>query len=175
MITVKTLITGDVGAGKTEFIRTVSDIDPVLIREKVTGGSTRLEPETAAAMDFGRVSLDDDLVLHLYGTTGLIRFDFIYDILSTGILGCVVLVDSTRLQTCPPTRRTVDFIEVVSDSPYVVVANKQDAEDAFSAEDIRYVLSVADDVPVLPCVARNKEQVKEVLYTLFDRTLVSAN
>jgi signal recognition particle receptor subunit beta len=169
------LITGDVGAGKTEFIRTISEIEPVLTEAKVTGEFAELKPETTVAMDFGRITVDDELVLYLYGMPGQIRFDFIWEMLSTGILGYVVLVDSTRLQTCLATRQAVDFFEAFSDVPYVVVANKQDVENAFSVEDIRYVLSLADGVPVLPCIALDKEQVKEVLFTLFDRILASVS
>jgi len=171
LITVKMLVTGDVGAGKTEFIRAVSEIEPVSTEATITDELAELKPETVVSMDFGRITVDDDLVLHLYGTPGQIRLDFIREVLSAGILGYVVLVDSTRLHTCPATRRAVDFLETVSDNPYVVVANKQDAENAFSAEDIRYVLSLSDGVPVLPCIALNKELVKEVLFTLFDRIL----
>jgi signal recognition particle receptor subunit beta len=168
------LITGDVGAGKTEFIRTISEIEPVLTEAKVSDEFAELKPETTVAMDFGRVTVDDDLVLHLYGTPGQIRFDFMWEILSTGILGYVVLVDSTRPQTCPATRRVVDFFEVISDVPYVVVANKQDVEDAFSADDIRHILSLDDGVPVLSCNALEKEDVKGVLLALFDRILAAA-
>jgi signal recognition particle receptor subunit beta len=171
LITVKTLVTGDVGAGKTEFIRAVSEVEPISTGAAIADELTGLKSETAVAMDFGRITVDDDLVVHLYGTPGQIRLDFIREVLSAGILGYVVLVDSTRLYTCPATRGAVDFLETVSDNPYVVVANKQDAKNAFSAEDIRYVLSLADGVPVLPCVALDKELVKEVLFTLFDRIL----
>jgi signal recognition particle receptor subunit beta len=171
LITVKMLITGDVGAGKTEFIRTISEIEPVSTEARITDEFAELKPETTVAMDFGRITVDDDLILHLYGTPGQIRFDFMWEILSTGILGYVVLVDSTRPQTCPATRRVVDYFEAISEVPYVVVANKQDVENAFSVEDIRHILSLDDGVPVLPCNALDKGQVKEVLLTLFDRIL----
>jgi signal recognition particle receptor subunit beta len=174
MLTAKMLITGDVGAGKTEFIRTISEIDPVKTEAKVTDEFAELKPETTVAMDFGRITVDDDLVLHLYGTPGQIRFDFMWDILSAGILGYIVLVDSTRPQTGPATRRVIDFFDAISDVPYVVVANKQDAANAFSADDIRNILSLDDGVPVLPCNAKDKGQVKEVLITLFDRILAAA-
>ena len=173
MIAIKMLITGDVGAGKTEFIRTISEIEPVKTEAKVTDEFAELKPETTVAMDFGRITVDDGLVLHLYGTPGQIRFDFMWEILSTGILGYVVLVDSTRPQTCPTTRRVVEFFETISDVPYVVVANKQDVEDAFSTDDIRHILSLDDGIPVLPCNALDKGQVKEVLLVLFDRILAS--
>ncbi|UCE27828.1 MAG: ATP/GTP-binding protein [Candidatus Coatesbacteria bacterium] len=171
MTTVKMLITGDVGSGKTEFIRTISEIDPVSTEAKVTDDLADLKLETTVAMDFGRITVDDDLVLHLYGTPGQIRFDFMWEILSTGILGYIVMVDSTRPQTCPATRRVIDFFEVISDVPYIVVANKQDVDNAFSADDVRHILSLDEGVPVLPCSALDKEDVKEVLLTLFERIL----
>jgi small GTP-binding protein len=171
LINLKILITGDVATGKTEFIRTISEIEPVSTEARVTDGFVNLKTETTVAMDFGRITVDDDIVLHLYGTPGQIRFDFMWEILSMGILGYVVLVDSTRPQTCPATRCVIDFFETVSNTPYVVVANKQDVGGALAPDDVRYVLSLSGNITVVPCNAKDKNSVKAVLLTLLDHVL----
>lgn len=168
--TVKILITGDVGAGKTQFIRTVSEIDIVSTDRPVSDEFRELKSETTVAMDFGRLTLDDDLVLHLFGTPGQVRFDFMWEILSYGMWGYVILFDSSRPDTCWSTRRIVDFFEALGNVPYVVVANKQDLPGCLSPEEVAYILALDDgDPPVLPCRANRREDVKDVLLQLFDR------
>jgi len=168
--TVKILITGDVGAGKTEFIRTISEIDIVSTDRPVTDEFRELKAETTVAMDFGRLTVDDGLVLHLYGTPGQVRFDFMWEILSLGMWGYIILFDSSRPETCWNTRRIIDFFEELGNVPFVLVANKQDAADALSPEDVGYILALdGNNGPVLPCCARNRDDVKEVLLALFDR------
>ena len=171
---VKILITGDVGAGKTEFIRTISEIDIVSTDRRVTDEFRELKAETTVAMDFGRLTVDDNLVLHLYGTPGQVRFDFMWEILSLGMWGYVILFDSARPETCWSTRRIIDFFEELGDVPYVVVANKQDSEGALSAEDVGYILALDGNAPVLPCCAKNRDDVREVLLTLFGRIEAAA-
>lgn len=169
---VKILITGDVGAGKTEFIRTVSEIDIVSTDRRVTDEFKELKEKTTVAMDFGRISVDDGLVLHLFGTPGQVRFDFMWEILSLGMLGYIILFDSSRPDTCWNTRRIIDFFEALDDVPYVVVANKQDVEGALTPEDVAYILAIdGTPVPVLSCVATEKESVKNILLCLFQRII----
>ncbi len=171
---VKILVTGDVGAGKTQFIRTVSEIDIVATDRRVTDEFKELKGETTVAMDFGRLTVDDDLVLHLFGTPGQVRFDFMWDILSLGMLGYVIMFDSSRPQTCWSTRRIIDFFEDLGGLPYVVAANKQDVTNALSPADVAYVLAVDDGTPVLPCRATEREDVKRVLLTLFEKIVSPA-
>jgi small GTP-binding protein len=173
---VKLLITGDVNAGKTEFIRSISEIDIISTDAKVTDDYVELKEMTTVAMDFGRLTIDEGLVLHLYGTPGQSRFDFMWEILSAGILGYVVMVDSTRPYTLPSTRRIIDFFDNITDGdcPYVVVANKQDLPGAFSAEDIRNMLSVPDRIPVIACVASEKKHCKNVVLELCELIISSA-
>lgn len=173
--TVKILITGDVGAGKTEFIRSVSEIDIVSTDKRVTDEFRELKEKTTVAMDFGRISVDEDLVLHLFGTPGQMRFDFMWEILSLGMLGYVILFDSSRPDTCWNTRRIIDFFEALDDVPYVVVANKQDVKGALRPDEVAYILAIdGTGVPVLSCIATEKESVKDILLCLFQRIMKSA-
>ena len=100
MQTVKMVVTGPFSAGKTEFIQSVSEIDVVSTERKISSAAERSVKEaTTVAMDFGRITVDEDLVLYLFGTPGQKRFDFMWEILSEGMLGFIVMVDSTRPET----------------------------------------------------------------------------
>lgn len=171
MQTVKMVVTGPFNAGKTEFIRAVSEIDVVSTERKISDVTTRVKKETTVAMDFGRITVDDDLVLYLFGTPGQKRFDFMWEILSEGMLGFVVLVDSVRPETFREARRILDIFRAYASTPYVVAANKQDMEDAWSPEDLRIALKVRPHIKLLPCVATDKESVKNVLLELLYRIL----
>jgi len=174
MQTVKMVVTGPFNAGKTEFIRTVSEIDVVSTERKITDVTSRVKRETTVAMDFGRITVDEDLVLYLFGTPGQKRFDFMWEILSEGMLGFVVLVDSVRPETFREVRRILNIFRSYATAPYVVAANKQDMQDAWSPDDLRIALKVRPGVKMLPCVATNKESVKgvllELLYTILETT-----
>ena len=166
MQTVKMVITGPFSAGKTEFIRTVSEIDVVSTERKISSEAERVKEETTVAMDFGRITVDDDLVLYLFGTPGQRRFDFMWEILSEGMLGFIVLVDSVRAETFREARHILEIFRSYAATPYVVAANKQDLPDAWSSEDLRIALKIDPSVKVLPCVATDKELVKTVLLEL---------
>jgi small GTP-binding protein len=166
MQTVKMVVTGPFNAGKTEFIRSVSEIQVVSTERRVTDHTSRIKNETTVAMDFGRITVDSDLVLYLFGTPGQKRFDFMWEILSEGMLGFVVLVDSVRPETFREARRILDVFHNYANTPYVVAANKQDMQDAWSPDDLRIALKVRSDVKMLPCVATDKESVKRVLLEL---------
>ena len=174
MQTVKMVVTGPFNAGKTEFIRTISEIDVVSTERKISDPTSRMKKETTVAMDFGRITVDNDLVLYLFGTPGQKRFDFMWEILSEGMLGFVVLVDSIRPETFREARRILDVFRSYAVTPYVVAANKQDMEDAWSTEDLRIALKVDPKIKLLPCVATDKESVKrvllELLYTILETT-----
>ena len=166
MQTVKMVITGPFSAGKTEFIRTVSEIDVISTERKISSEAERVKEETTVAMDFGRITVDDDLVLYLFGTPGQRRFDFMWEILSEGMLGFIVLVDSVRPETFREARHILEIFRGYAAAPYVVAANKQDLPDAWSSEDLRIALKIDPSVKVLPCVATDKELVKAVLLEL---------
>jgi len=165
---VKVLITGDVGSGKTEFIRTISEIEIVSTDRRVTEDLGFLKEETTVAMDFGRYTVDEGLVLHIFGTPGQVRFDFMWEVLSMGMLGYVILFDSSRPETCWSTRRIVDFFQALGDVPYLVAANKQDLDGALSPAEVGFILALdGADVPVLPCTAKDPEATRRVLLSLF--------
>ena len=166
MQTVKMVITGPFSAGKTEFIQSVSEIDVVATERKISSDAERVKEDTTVAMDFGRITVDDDLVLYLFGTPGQRRFDFMWEILSEGMLGFVVLVDSVRPETFREARHILEVFSSYASTPYVIAANKQDLPDAWSPEDVRIALKIDRVVKVLGCVARDKETVKNVLLEL---------
>jgi small GTP-binding protein len=160
------VISGAVNAGKTQFIRAISEIEVVSTERKATDDTKDIKKETTVAMDFGRISVGDDLVLHLFGTPGQKRFDFMWEILSEGMLGLIVLVDSTRPETFRETNRIIDFFTAYRDAPYVIAANKQDHENAWSPDELRLALRLNSDVKILPCIATERETVKNVLLEL---------
>jgi signal recognition particle receptor subunit beta len=160
------VVTGPFSAGKTQFIQSISEIDVVGTERKITSAEERIKDQTTVAMDFGRITIDTDLVLYLFGTPGQRRFDFMWEVLSEGMLGFVVMVDSTRPETFREARRILDTFRSFSPTPYVVAANRQDSEDAWMPGDLRIVLKIDPDVKVLPCVALDKESVKQVLLEL---------
>jgi small GTP-binding protein len=166
MQTVKMVVTGPFNAGKTEFIRSVSEIDVVSTERKISSVAERVKETTTVAMDFGRITVDDDLVLYLFGTPGQKRFDFMWEILSEGMLGFVVMVDSTRPETFREARSILETFRAYAPTPYVVAANKQDKDDAWDSEDMRIALRLDSNVKLLPCVAIDKENVKSVLLEL---------
>jgi hypothetical protein len=166
MQTVKMVVTGPFAAGKTQFIRTISEIDVVATEARLSRAEERIKDQTTVAMDFGRITIDDDLVLYIFGTPGQRRFDFMWEILSEGMLGFVVVVDSVRPETFREARSILNTFRTYAPTPYVVAANKQDMEDAWSPEDLRIALRIDPRVKVLPCVATDRESVKRVLLEL---------
>lgn len=167
----KIVVAGPFDAGKTEFIRTVSEIDVVSTERKITLAAEQIKNTTTVAMDFGRITVDDDLVLYLFGTPGQKRFDFMWEILSEGMLGFVVMIDSTRPETFREARRILQTFKTYAPSPYVVAANKQDCKDAWEIDDIRTALMLDPKVNILPCVATEKKMVKTVLLDLLNSIL----
>lgn len=166
MQTVKIVVTGPFNAGKTEFIRSISEIDVVSTERKITLEAEKVKNSTTVAMDFGRITVDDDLVLYLFGTPGQKRFDFMWEILSEGMLGFVVAVDSTRPETFREARSILETFKAYAPTPFVVAANKQDHKDAWDVEDMRVALRLDPSVKMLPCVAKDRETVKTVLLEL---------
>lgn len=167
MQTVKMVVTGPFSAGKTEFIRSVSEIDVVSTERKVLAdGERAVKNATTVAMDFGRITVDEDLVLYLFGTPGQKRFDFMWEILSEGMLGFIVMVDSTRPETFREARSILETFRAYAPTPYVVAANKQDMADAWDIDDMRHALRLDGKVKLLPCVASDKATVKNVLLEL---------
>jgi small GTP-binding protein len=166
MQTVKMVITGPFNSGKTEFIQTVSEIDVVSTEKKISSESERIKETTTVAMDFGRITVDDELVLYLFGTPGQKRFDFMWEILSEGMLGFIVMVDSNRPETFREARSILETFRLYAPTPYVVAANKQDQKDSWDIDDVRIALRLPNHVDLIPCVALERDAVKAVLLAL---------
>ena len=166
MQAVKMVVTGPFSSGKTQFIQSVSEIDVVSTERKISSDAEKIKESTTVAMDFGRITVDDELVLYLFGTPGQKRFDFMWEILSEGMLGFVVMVDSTRPETFREAKSILETFRAYAPTPYVVAANKQDLPEAWEMDDLRIALRLDSAVKLLPCTATNKGRVKEVLLEL---------
>ncbi len=168
---IKIVIAGPFAAGKTQFINTVSDIKTVKTERKTSlSWEKGIKDHTTVAMDFGKIKIDDEHELYLFGTPGQSRFDFMWDILGEGALGIILLVDSRDPSTFNEARRIINFFQSRFPVPMVVGANKQDLPNAWPPEDIMTALDIDKDegIPVLPLSALNKEDVKRVLLHLLE-------
>ncbi|MFD8372444.1 ATP/GTP-binding protein [Streptomyces sp. NPDC059688] len=166
-VTLKILVAGGFGVGKTTLVGAVSEIRPLRTEELLTEAGRPVDDTsgvegkhtTTVAMDFGRITLREDLVLYLFGTPGQERFWFMWDELSEGALGAVVLADTRRLEDC---FAAVDYFERRS-IPFLVGVNCFEEAARYPADAVRQALDLDDDVPVLLCDARDRESVKDVL------------
>jgi hypothetical protein len=173
MQSVKVVITGPFNAGKTTFIKAVSEITVLSTERQVSDVSGEGGGETTVAMDFGRITVSDDVVLYLFGTPGQARFSFMWETLSEGMLGFVLLVDATEPQTFADAKDMIGFFTEMSDVPFVVAANKVEADDTETIRRVRTQLELADRIPLLPVDAREKDSVKAVLLGLLYEILES--
>jgi len=173
MQSVKVVVTGPFNAGKTTFIKAVSEITVLSTERQITDVSGEGRGETTVAMDFGRITISDDVVLYLFGTPGQQRFSFMWETLSEGMLGFVVLVDALADTSITEAVSMIEFFTGMSDVPFVVAANKVAADDTDTLSSLRSRLSLSEDVPLLACDARDRESVKGVLLGLLYRILDS--
>ena len=164
----KIVVTGPFSAGKTRFIKTISDIDVVSTERKITRRIEGITKKTTTvAMDYGRVTLGED-VLHLHGTPGQARFDFMWEILMKEMDGFVLLVDSTDLETMGEARELIALFSGGHPVPYMVAANKQDLPAAVKLEKLRRALEVGPNILIMPCVSSRKTSVRQVLIQMVD-------
>ncbi|MHB9003718.1 MAG: GTP-binding protein [Coriobacteriia bacterium] len=173
MQSVKVVVTGPFNAGKTTFIKSVSEITVLSTERQVSDVSGEGGGETTVAMDFGRITVSDDVVLYLFGTPGQERFSFMWETLSEGMLGFVLLVDANAPDKLEDARSMIRFFTDMSDVPFVVAGNKVGAEDVEALRSLRTELELDDKVPLLPVDARDKDSVKAVLLGLLYEILES--
>ncbi len=173
MQSVKVVVTGPFNAGKTTFIKSVSEITVLSTERQISDVSHEGSGETTVAMDFGRITISDDVVLYLFGTPGQERFSFMWETLSEGMLGFVLLVDTSSTESIADATSMIRFFKDMSDVPFVVAANKVAADDLEALRDVRTALEIDDSVPLLPVDARDRDSVKAVLLGLLYRILES--
>jgi uncharacterized protein len=158
----KIVVTGPFSSGKTQFIKTISDIEVVSTERRITTEDRGIKAETTVAMDYGRSKLNDD-TLYLYGTPGQTRFDFMREILSSEMDAFIVLVDSTDHPSFPEAADLIEQFSGFVDVPYLVVSNKTDLPGSASLNEVRRGTKAGSDVTVMPCVATEKSSVRQVL------------
>lgn len=163
----KIIVTGPFNSGKTAFISTISDIAVVTTERKITTEDRGIKSETTVAMDYGRVELDGK-ILHLNGTPGQARFDFMWEILAREMNGFIVLVDSTDPPSFSDAADLIDLFSGFHDVPYLVAANKTDLPDAVSLTELRRRVNPDLNVTVMPCVAIQKSSVRQVLLQIIE-------
>jgi small GTP-binding protein len=163
---VKIVVTGPFAAGKTTLIRTISEITVLSTEKDITDETRSRKSETTVAMDFGRITIDRDLVLYLFGTPGQDRFDFMWEILGEGMLGYILLVDAERPDSLEEAVGILAAFRKMARVPFVVGLNRSGGMAPTDEARIREALELGADVPVVPCDATDRESVKAVLLAL---------
>ncbi|MBO4163593.1 MULTISPECIES: ATP/GTP-binding protein [Micromonospora] len=175
----KVLVAGGFGAGKTTLVGAVSESRPLRTEEVLTEtgigvddlSGVERKSTTTVAMDFGRITISDDLVLYVFGTPGQDRFWFLWDELAVGALGAVVLADTRRLADCFP---SIDYFEGRG-TPFVVAVNCFEGARRFGLDEVRTALDLDPEVPLLLCDARQRESSRNVLITLLEHAMKTRN
>lgn len=162
----KIVITGPFNAGKTQFIITASDRPPILTEEQTHGSEGTAKAQTTVALDYGKAMLDNGIILHLFGTPGQKRFAFVRDLLSQGMDGFVLVIDSADRQALADARAIAMEFESLSPVPGVIAANKADLAMALGPSTVRAELGLGAHMPVVPCSTLIKASVRDVLATL---------
>jgi signal recognition particle receptor subunit beta len=174
-VALKILVAGGFGAGKTTLVGAVSEIQPLRTEEYLTDESIGVDDlsgveskkTTTVAMDFGRITFSDNLMLYLFGTPGQNRFWFVWDELATGAIGAIVVADTRRLAACFP---SVDYFEQRG-TPFIIAVNCFEGARQYGTEEVRHALDLDPSVPVLLCDARQRTSGKDALITLVEHAM----
>lgn len=166
--TLKIVITGPFNAGKTQFIKSVSEIKVASTERRLSSADERkIKKQTTVAMDYGRVTIDDDR-LQLFGTPGQDRFDFMWEILAEEMNGFIVVVDSTDQDSFPEAKALIKLFSKFEKVPYLVAANKQDQKNALKPNGIHQLLDLPAKISVVPVSAIERRSVRRVLQQLVE-------
>ncbi|MEU4894991.1 ATP/GTP-binding protein [Streptomyces sp. NPDC044780] len=177
-VTLKILVAGGFGAGKTTLVGAVSEIKPLRTEELLTEAGRPVDDiagvesktTTTVAMDFGRITLREDLVLYLFGTPGQDRFWFLWDELATGALGAVVLADTRRLEDC---FAAIDYFER-RHIAFTVAVNCFEGAERYPEDSVRDALDLDPGTPVVLCDARERESAKHVLISVVEHAMLAS-
>ncbi len=163
---VKIVVAGTYGAGKTRFINTASEIETVSTEVDLED-QTGTKKTTTVAMDYGRIDLNESVQINLFGTPGQDYLDFMWDVLSKGMRGFILVVDSSDRNSLDDAVNILASFDV--SLPHVIAASKQDYPDVVSMEEIRSHLKLSENIPIIPCAAVEKESVMLVIQTLTEK------
>ena len=170
-LAIKLLVAGGFGVGKTTLVRAITEIRSLHTEELISEAGTQADPPaaggkttTTVALDFGRITIDDDIVVYLFGTPGQERFWFMWDELAYGAVGVVILADTRRLADCFP---AVDYFELRR-IPFIIAINNFDRAPRFHSETVRAALDLDPEVPVISCDARERTSSQDALVVLIE-------